>query len=171
MARPSNPNSFLESIKLSPNFTWLEKNALSKTFRRVVGKSLAANVSYGDTTYADVEGITFNLETGAKYRVEGKLLCLGDTTGGIKAQLSATGQTTPTVVLTGMAALASSNVTQRALTGGVIFAAAGVIYSVDVSGYYVADGNGTLTLQCAQHADSGTTVLYAGSYIKLIRVG
>lgn len=171
MARPLVVNDFLDNVNMTGSWSELQKGSLRKTFRRVVGKSVATNVSLTDDTYADVPGMSFNVQAGQKYRIEGTLLTLGDTTGGIKAQLSVSGQTSPTVVLTGMAALAASNVTQRALTGGVIFSAAGVIFSIDVNGYYIPDGDGVMTLQVAQAANSGTSTLYAGSFLKVIRVG
>jgi len=174
MARPNIATQvpdYLNTLNISPNFSLIEKGVLAKCFRRLSGRSVAANVAATTTTLADVDGMQFTLKKGSKYRIDGKLLTLGDATGGIKAALTSTGQTSPTIVLTGTADLAASSATQRALSGGTIFSAAGVIFTVTVSGYIIADGNGTLTLQFAQSAANGTSTLYAGSWIKLVKVG
>lgn len=171
MARPVGPNDFLDSLNLSPIFSSQEKINLGKIFRRTVGKTLLSNVTATTTTYATVPDITFNVKKGAKYRIDGKLLTLGTTTGGVKAQLVVSGQTSPTVTITGTASLASTIVTQQATSGGVIMNSAGVILAVDVTGFYIPDADGVMTLQFAQTAASGTSTLYAGSHLKLIRVG
>ena len=171
MPRPVVPNDYLDTVNLTGSFSELQKVSLRKTFRRTTGKVLQANQTATTIAYADVAGISFNVQKGQKYRVEGTLLTLGDTTGGIKAQLNVTGQTSPTVVLTGTATLAASSVAQRALSGGVIFSAAGVIFKVEVNGFYIPDGDGVATLQFAQSAANGISTLYAGSHLKLIRVG
>lgn len=173
MARPMGPNDFLDSLNLSSIFSSQEKINLGKIFRRTVGKTLLSNVSATTTTYATVPDITFNVKKGAKYRIDGKLLTLGNTTGGVKAQLVVSGQTSPTVTITGTASLASTIVTQQATSGGVIMNSAGVspILAVDVTGFYIPDADGVMTLQFAQTAASGTSTLYAGSHLKLIRVG
>lgn len=171
MARPMGPNDFLDSLNLSSIFSSQEKINLGKIFRRTVGKTLLSNVSATTTTYATVPDITFNVKKGAKYRIDGKLLTLGTTTGGVKAQFVVSGQTSPTVTITGTASLASTIVTQQATSGGVIMDSDGIILAVDVTGFFIPDADGVMTLQFAQTEASGTSTLYAGSHLKLIRVG
>lgn len=172
MARPMGPNDFLDSLNLSPIFSSQEKINLGKIFRRTVGKTLrTTQTATSSTTYADVSDLTFNVKKGAKYRIEGKLLTLGDA-GGIKLQLNVTGQTSPTVVINGVGTLAAAVVAQQALTGGVIIASTSAFLQVDVNGYYIPDKDGVMTLQFAQNASNpAASTLYAGSHIKLIRVG
>lgn len=172
MARPADEQDFLDTLNVAPSFSALQKSNLRKIFKRTVGKTLRTTQTVASSaTYADVPDLTFNVKKGAKYRIEGKLLTLGDA-GGIKLQLNVTGQTSPTVVINGVGTLAAAVVAQQALTGGVIIASTSAFLQVDVNGYYIPDKDGVMTLQFAQNASNpAASTLYAGSHIKLIRVG
>ena len=172
MTRPIAVNDFMDSLNLTNIWSLLEKGSLGKIFRRVVGKSLLTNAtSVTSTGLVDVAGLTFNVRKGQKYRLEGCMLTLGSAVGGVKFSFTVSGQTSPTVVLTGAGVTASTLDVQRALSGGVIYTAAGIVLKVDINGYYIPDANGVAQLQWNQNTTNGTSTLYAGSWLKLIRVG
>lgn len=174
MARPTlatQVNDYLNSLNLCPNFSQIEKGTLRKVFRRITGKVLQSNLTVNSNTLADVPGITFNVKKGVKYRLEGTMLNLADATSGIKYALTVSNQTSPTVVLTGTSRLAAATATQRALSGGTIFTAAGISLQVDINGYYIPDANGVAQLQASTFTGTTAATVYAGSHLKLIRVG
>lgn len=172
MARPLVVNDFLDNVNMTGSWSELQKGSLRKTFRRVNGKTLQANQSItSSSVVADVAGLDFNVQKGQKYRIEGTILTLTSASG-LGLFLTVSGQTSPTVVLTGTGYVAAASATQRALTGTSIYdAATASVFKVDVNGFYVPDGDGVAKLQADLNTGSTASTVYAGSWLKLIRVG
>lgn len=172
MPRPVVPNDYLDTVNLTGSFSELQKVSLRKTFRRTTGRVLQANQSItSNATAAAVEGLSFNVRKGYKYRLEGTILTLTSASG-LGLFLNVTGQTSPTMVLTSTAYVAAASATARALSGTTLYdAATASVYKVDLDGFYIPDGNGIATLQADLNTGATPTTIYAGSHLKLIRVG
>jgi hypothetical protein len=147
------------------------RNALVKLFKySVIGKVQGADqtlTSATGTTLQDSE-LILPVKKGRKYRIEGKIFTTGTSaTPGMKACLTHTGQTSPTLYgsLTFVSATALLN---EAMTTGTTTGGATAYRHIDIDGYFIPDGNGTIKFQFAQNtSNAASTVVKAGSWLKL----
>lgn len=147
------------------------REIVSKIFKySVVGKVQGADqtlTSATGTTLQDSE-LVIPVKKGRKYRIEGKIFTTGTSaTPGMKACLTYTGQTSPTLYgsLTFVSATAVLN---EAMTSGTTTGGATAYRHIDIDGYFVPDGNGVIKFQFAQNTSNGAnTVVKAGSWLKL----
>lgn len=145
------------------------RDIVSKIFKySVVGKVQGADQTINSsTTLADSE-LILPVKKGRKYRIEGKIFTTGTSaTPGMKACLTHSGQTSPTLYgsLTFVSATALLN---EAMTTGTTTGGATAYRHIDIDGYFVPDGNGVIKFQFAQNtSNAGNTVVKAGSWLRL----
>lgn len=147
------------------------RDALFGLFKRaVIGKVQGADqtlTSATGTTLQDSE-LILPVKKGHKYRIEGKIFTTGTSaTPGMKACLTHTGQTSPTLYgsLTFVSATAVLN---EAMTTGTTTGGATAYRHIDIDGIFVPDANGTIKFQFAQNtSDAANTVVKQGSWLKL----
>lgn len=170
MARPTNItySDFTSSLQGPTGLGRLAQKALSTVFRRVVGRTVAADVSNATTTLANVTGLSFNVKKGKRYRVMGELLtAIG--TQGLKAAVNITNQTSPTMFINFVhtSAVTTTTATQVTTNGGTSTGLASVL-QVSIDGFVVPDANGVLTIQSAAFA-AGTALTKQGSWASVIQ--
>ena len=169
MARPLVVNDFMDTVNLTGSFSELQKVGLRKTFRRVVGRSLPTALTYTSATPVNVEGMSFNVRKGQTYRIQGRFP-VSAAAGGVRAALTASGQTTPGLTLVAVGTLAASSIASITTSFGTSLTAAGTVLMLELDGSFTADGNGVVQLQLGGNTASSTTYAKAG-WLQLIRVG
>lgn len=108
---------------------------------------------------------------GNKYHVKGVLFCLGVTSNGIKVDLnggtcSATTGTQINYKILTATTVADSNVTSLSTAAS----ATTVVTKVEIDGYIVCNGSGSLAVRFSESANSTGAVVYAGSYLEVQEV-
>lgn len=137
-------------------------------------KVSTAPVNKVDTTFATVTGLTFALAAGKTYNCRGHLtVTAAPAAGGIKVTLA----TTDTLTVTSMsmtannmnAAVVNARTTATALASAV-GAATATATDIDIDAGIVVNAAGTLAVQFAQNAASGTTTVGQNSTFHCVRM-
>lgn len=175
MARPNLATAaqdFLSSLNYTTSFDLMEKSILRKVFRRAVGKSVLATQTNATSTSADVPGLTFNINKGSTYRIQGRLpVAAGNATGGVKIDLTATGQTTPNAVITTTATAAAAAVASQVTAFGTLISSATAALMIEIDGVFTADGNGVLQLKFGQSVTNATAAsLFRGGWLQVLKI-
>lgn len=170
MARPIVREDFTSVMQEDGGFPLSQKNVISKLFKQgVIGKVLTSDQTVtSSTTLTSVSDLRFNVKKGKKYRIHGVLFADGTgATGGIKATMTHSGQSSPTLIGTTTIVSASAVAAEALTTASATGSAVGALI-VYIDGYFVPDANGTITVQFAQNtSDSTGAVLKAGSFVRL----
>jgi len=121
-----------------------------------------------NTTLADVTGFSWTVLAGMKYLIQADLFI---TNGAGLSKLAAGGTATATTFLMRFADYANAITPTTSALGTAlgILVPAGAVYA-RVAGYILVNAGGTLTLQFAQNAASGTSSILVGSSAKLTQV-
>lgn len=150
-------------------FNEMQRRLLTNIFKRaVVGVVQNADQTItSSTTLADSE-LVLPVKKGRKYRIEGTIFTTGTSaTPGMKACLTHTGQTSPTLYGS-LTFYSASAVLNEAMTSGTTTGGATAYRHIDIRGYFIPDANGTIKFQFAQNtSNGGNTVVKAGSWLKL----
>lgn len=172
MTRPVVREDFTHTLQEAGCFSSAEKNELKGAFARgVTGKVLTSDQTVAlSAALTSVTDLRFNVKKGKKYRIHGVLLTSGTgATGGIKATMTHTGQTSPTLYGTTVYS-AVAGTTVEALTTAAATGVAAAVLKVEIDGYFVPDANGTITLQFAQNtSDATAATLKVGSFVRVHR--
>ena len=158
-------------FKHKPGTVTSLRDAIFGLFKRaVIGKVQNADqtlTSATGTTLQDSE-LILPVKKGHKYRIEGHIFTNGTSaTPGMKACLTHSGQTSPTLHGTLTFGSASAVLTESMATGTTTGGATAYLY-IEIDGYFVPDGNGDIKFQFAQNTSNvANTVVKAGSYLKL----
>lgn len=152
-----------------------------KTYLKTYNDTLyygTANVSYvssdfsktSDTTLANITGLTFTTASGGIYRFMARLF-ISTGAGGSKVAISGTNTATDILYFTDFR---TATVTEHALSTALDEAEGETATHIMIliEGYIDVNEGGTLTVQYAQNASSGTaaTVL-AGSWFEVDKIG
>jgi hypothetical protein len=129
-------------------------------------KVAAAQFDKTNTTLADVPGLAVALDSGKTYAFRAFLDTLVDAAGGLKVAMGGTATASAFIawatIVSGTPALDGAN--RAASLGATIASASGQTkYGVFVEGTLTTSGAGTLTLQFAQAAATGTSSVKVGS--------
>jgi len=115
------------------------------------------------TTLGNVTGLTSTVVAGKIYRFEATLFSTSDVAGGIKAAIGGTATATAIryeVLITDAGATTQGRQTALAGTTGVTAVTAAF---VKIQGTITVNAAGTITVQAAQNANTGTTSVLTGS--------
>ena len=157
-----------------------ENKALIHILRRAIPNRVVAtaNQTVAGTTLTASTGLAIDqgfylnggaaLQANSKYHVKGTLYCLGVTSNGIKLDLgggtaTVTSGTQINYKILTASTVADSNVTSLTSTASVMT----VVTKVEIDGYLVCNGSGTLVLRFAEQANSTGVVVYAGSWLEV----
>lgn len=136
-------------------------------------KRLAADFTKtGDTTLADVTGLSREIQSNKRYAFEAELWFDADVTGGHKYAIAASGGAPTNIIYqiesvdngTPFNNLISARQTSSGGASGQAGATAGF---TRITGFIRAGADGNLTVQFAQNAASGASSLLAGSWFKV----
>jgi len=126
------------------------------------------------TTLADVTGLTAqSLVAGATYRFRCVLPGTADGTGGIKYALKYTTATLTSIEATGIGYTASAVAVQHTTTttdATLLFDQAAAVILTVLEGTMVVNASGTVALQMAEHAATGTASTYVGATMDFTRI-
>lgn len=152
-------------------FNEMQRKLLNLIFK----KAVVGIVQNTDQTLTSATGTTLQdsqlilpVKKGRRYRIEGKIFTTGTSaTPGMKACLTHSGQTSPTLYGS-LTFVSASAVLNEAMTSGTTTGGATAYRHIDIDGYFVPDGNGTIKFQFAQNTSNGAnTVVKAGSWLRL----
>lgn len=150
-------------------FNEMQRRLLANIFKRaVVGIVQNTDQTITSSTTLTDSQLVLPVKKGRKYRIEGKIFTTGTSaTPGMKACLTYTGQTSPTLYGS-LTFVSASAVLNEAMTSGTTTGGATAYRHIDIDGYFIPDGNGTIKFQFAQNtSNGGNTVVKAGSWLKL----
>lgn len=172
MARPTVREDFTHDISTEGSFNVAQKKRIQDAFRKgVTGKVVGSDQTVASsTTLTSLTDLSFNVKKGKKYRLHAVLFTNGTgATGGIKATLTHSGQSSPTFYGTTIYSAVAGQTTESLTTASATGVAAAVLRVV-VDGYFVPDANGMVTVQFAQNTSNGTgAVVKAGSFCRVHR--
>lgn len=155
---------------LNQAFPPQQGNALRKAFAPILRADLRTAESDTTTTLAAVSDLTLVLESGKRYALRMVLHTTAAVAGGNKFDLA--GGSCSATSITGnarfIAAAAIANVAQTALNTAL--GATALNLFVEYDGTILVNTGGTLVVQHAQNAASGTTTLAVGSYIEAVEL-
>ncbi len=122
-------------------------------------------------TLADITGLTANVAAGKTYRFEAKLYTTSSSSGGIKVAIAGTATATA-IVYEGLTTNAGLITQSRsvALAGAVGGVTAVTASYVVITGTITVNAAGTLTVQSARNAASGTTSILVGSTFEITEI-
>lgn len=126
-----------------------------------------------DTTLANVTGLTANVLAGASYEFEATLFVDANVTGGSKYAIAGTATATAViyeVTLVDDTSNANTIVDRQTALGGASGQAGTTAGLAKLRGLITVNAAGTLTVQFAQNAASGTSSVLVGSTFKLQRI-
>lgn len=127
-----------------------------------------------DTTLANITGPAPVLAAGKTYLIEGWFSVTAPAAGGIKlAFAAAAGLTLTSLAVNALAVSGTtvvSNTTITAALTDLLIAYTGTVTDIYIKGSIVVNAGGTLRVQMAQNASSGTTSVFVGSYLKASRI-
>jgi hypothetical protein len=136
-------------------------------------KALAAQFDKTNTTLANITGLTFDLKAGKKYKFRFKCDTTLSSAGGEKYAISGTATATAinyTIVSTttaaGLPIITQATALDTAGSNGGY--GAGVNSVIVVEGSITVNAAGTITVQFAQAAASGTSSIRAGATFEVI---
>lgn len=137
-------------------------------------KVSTAPLSKTDTNFATVTGLAVALAAGKTYNCAGHLtVTAAPAAGGIKVTLANADTLTATSASFTAANYNGTTTNARSTTttlGSAIGAATATATDIDISGAIVVNAAGTLAVQAAQNAASGTTTVGANSTFSCVRV-
>lgn len=113
------------------------------------------------TTLGNVTGLTANVAAGKIYRFEAKLYTTSDVAGGIKVAIGGTATATA-IRYEGLTTDAGLTTQSRSAALGTAVGAVTAAY-VTITGTITVNAAGTLTVQAAANAATGTTSVLTGS--------
>jgi hypothetical protein len=116
-----------------------------------------------DTTLADVPGLTLNLISGQTYEIR-MMLFVTNTGGGYKLELTGTSTFSASFFAGGIFLTAYESISSLTYGTATATATNGDGY-IEIKGTAVCSGSGTLKVQFAQNSASGSSSIFAGSYI------
>lgn len=128
-----------------------------------------------NTTLSDVTGLSVNVVAGCTYTFLIKFSAGNTVTGGIKWGLGGTATFTSfrgrfTTDQYDIGSVAHLLVTSGSTSGLILSAGGSGRADIDASGILTCSTSGTVTIQFAQNNTSGTTTLYSGGFIQMVRV-
>lgn len=166
-------NDFTHPIKNNGSFNVAVKKALLATFRALFGKTVTAaigNTSSTTTTAQNIAGLSFRVKKNKTYRIQGKLLCTSDATGGAKPGIALSGASAPTLEVSWKYFLAATMAAQKTVAIGNATGLAGAVLEIDFDGYIVPDVSGFLNITHAQIAANAASTVNLGSWCAVTRV-
>ena len=125
-----------------------------------------------NTTFAAITGLSLTVVTGGTYIVDAHLIGSSGAVGGLKAAMGGTATATSSNVTSWNYNGTTINaVTNQTVWGSNLTATAAIYTDLIIQGSVVVQTGGTVTLQAAQQASSGTnTTVLSGSVLALSRV-
>jgi len=127
-------------------------------------KYQSATQSSANTTFVSSTDLVFDVEANTAFVFESQLFVDTNTTADVKFNLLLPASATVRIADGGGNSTTS---TQRVYAG----VGAGTVISCNPNGFIdIAGTAGTLTIQFAQNATSGSTILQVGSWVRLCRV-
>lgn len=140
-------------------------------FRTSGQKRVTANFDKTNTTLANVTGLSATLTAGKAYYFRAVLFVDAHATGGCKFAIGGTCTATSIIyhikaINDGTSALAITS--RQTSLGGNAGQAGATALLVTIEGQIVVNAGGTLTVQFAQNAASGTSTVLAGSHFEVM---
>lgn len=130
------------------------------------GQQARVSTQYDNTTttLGNVTGLTANVAAGKVYRFEANLYTTSDVAGGIKVAIGGTATAT-TIIYEGLTTNAGLTTQSRSTALGTAVGAVTAVTAayVTVTGTITVNAAGTLTVQAAANAATGTTSVLVGS--------
>jgi hypothetical protein len=128
-------------------------------------KRVSAQFDKTTTTLATITGLSVDVEAGKTYKFKAVLFINANATGGIKVAIA--GTATATAIIYFVLAYNSINsidiASRQTALGGAAGVANDTTYFVTVEGTITVNAAGTLLVQFAQNAASGTSSVLVGS--------
>ena len=120
------------------------------------------------TTLGNVTGLSYNVTAAKKYKFTAKLFTTSDVAGGIKVAIGGTATAT-SIVYEGLTTDAGLTTQGRGTALGTAVAGVTAVTAafVTIEGIIVVNASGTLTVQAAANAATGTTSVLVGSTFQI----
>lgn len=125
------------------------------------------------TTLTNITGLTYNVQAGATYQLRALLFTTSNSAGGVKAAIGGTATATSIVYegFTYNATTLSAQTRASALATAVGAVTSVTAASIEIEGTITVNASGTLTVQFAQNASSGSaSTVLRGSTFTLKRI-
>ena len=157
-----------DMVQASPQWSATALTALNTPQTVKVGTQFDKS---SDTTLANVTNLTVNVVAAGVYQFTAVLLTTCAAGGGSKVSISGTATHTSIAYNGWVTTAANAGVTAlSAAKDGVVAAATAANVTTEIMGTCTVNAAGTLTVQFAQNAASGTSSVLVGSYLQVERI-
>lgn len=135
------------------------------------GPIATAQFDKTDTNLANVTNLSATLTAGKSYGFHARLFTTSPNTGGVKAAISGTATAT-SIIYEGLSINAGAITQSRSTALGTAVGAVTAVTAalILIEGLIIVNQGGTLTVQFAQNAASGTSSVLVGSYFMVFQL-
>lgn len=148
----------------TPQLFFTNGRAVRQEIPQIQQSRVSTQYDNATTTLGNVTGLTANVAASGTYRFEAKLYTTSDVAGGIKVAIAGTATATA-IIYEGLTTNAGTTTQSRATALATAVGAVTAVTAayVTITGTITVNAAGTLTVQAAANAATGTTSVLVGS--------